>query len=42
MTTQHFDEDEAKFVKLVDKFYLALSLTKICARGCGILKPENT
>ena len=43
MSTQaHFDNDEASFVKLVDKFYLALNLTKICAKSCGLLNHSNT
>ena len=38
---QVFDSDEANYVKFVDKFQLALKLTKLCSRTCGILNPAS-
>lgn len=39
-TRKVFDAEEQAFVRLVDKFYLALSLTKVCSKSCGILRPD--
>jgi len=39
-TSKIFDAEEQDFVRLVDKFYLTLSLTKICSTSCNILKSD--
>jgi hypothetical protein len=42
MSDEVFSEDEGLFLRMVDNFYSAYSLTKVCARKCDILKPTRT
>lgn len=40
-TEKYFDDDENTFIRLADKFYLALTLTKLCSRSCSIFRVEQ-
>ncbi|EAR91131.2 hypothetical protein TTHERM_00433490 (macronuclear) [Tetrahymena thermophila SB210] len=39
-TRKIFDSEEQSFIRLVDKFYLGLSLTKLCAQSCNLLRND--
>jgi len=41
-TANIFDAEEQQFVRIVDKFYLALSLTKVCSTSCNLFKSDMT
>ena len=42
MAQRVFSDDQAKQVNLLDKVFLSIQLTKLCARPCGIMNQSNS